>query len=114
MKLEELTAASISQPGMKKRKCVKTTFIEFSLSFHYDVCCLQWILWSSGYAVSVHIHRNTITATCSPTDLHTISGTSQFNAASLLFSKVRKIHKFDLKQQLNIKYVLSSVAISIP
>jgi len=52
MKLEALTAASSSHPSMKRRKCVKATFIEFILSY-FDVRCLQWVLWSSGYTVTV-------------------------------------------------------------
>jgi hypothetical protein len=53
MKVEELTAASSSQPSMKRRKFVKPTFIEFILSFYFDVCCHRWVLWSSCYAVTV-------------------------------------------------------------
>jgi hypothetical protein len=48
MQLEALTAASSFHPSMKRRKCVKATFIKFILSFYFDVRCLQWILWSSG------------------------------------------------------------------
>jgi len=51
MKLEALTAASSSHPSMKRRKCVKATFIEFILSY-FDVCCPQRNLWSSAYAVT--------------------------------------------------------------
>jgi hypothetical protein len=53
MKLQVLTAASSSHPSMKRRKCVKVTFIQFVLSFYFDVCCLQCIRWSSGYALTV-------------------------------------------------------------
>lgn len=67
MKLQALTAASVSCPGMKIRKCVKATFSEFILSFYYDGWCLQRILWSSGYTVTVRPppeHKHSIHNVC--------------------------------------------------